>query len=660
MHRCALSAILLVVCSTSAHAAAEPVPLPPIEAFIDLPQAEQVQLSPDGRYLGMIVPGDERSQFAVLDRATLKPLRRVEQGRNQHIFRYQWVSERRVVLSMGVRMAGTEMIGWTGELWSLDVETGNSRYLYGMRGHTAGDHVAADYGIAWLIGRQLDAEGRILVAIQGRRITGEKLKPQFARLHVENGSVRALGKAPVTWFRDALTDATGQLRLVTGTEDDRKLKTWQRADDSAEWQLLNDGSVTGAFITPLAFLPGDTAFYASIDDGKGPAGLWKVELGSGKRTRLLTPQRASIGEALFGADVRRAFAVRTQDGQGGVALLAPKSPEAVLTRHLLQQFPGELVAPTSFSRDGRFATVLLESDRQPGETFLHDRESGALQQLIRSRPLLDPASLSPMQVIQFKARDGLPLDALLTVPREQAAQTPGALVVLPHGGPYGVVDRWGFDAEAQLLASRGYAVLQVNFRGSGGYGERFQQAGIGEWGARMQDDLADATRWAIDQRIAEPRRICIYGGSYGGYAALMGAVRTPTLYRCAIGYAGVYDLALMRKKGDIRTTALGRDYLDEVLDKDPDWLQARSPAQRAEAIEAAVLLIHGGNDRRVPPAHAERMRAALVAAGNEPDWLFKPREGHGFRKRENRIEMYTRVLAFLDRQIGAQAAPPTP
>jgi dipeptidyl aminopeptidase/acylaminoacyl peptidase len=185
------------------------------------------------------------------------------------------------------------------------------------------------------------------------------------------------------------------------------------------------------------------------------------------------------------------------------------------------------------------------------------------------------------------------------------------MVVMPHGGPHGIRDVWEFDPEVQLLANRGYAVLQVNFRGSGGYGMDFGRAGYGEWGAKMQDDLTDATRWAIEQKIAPADRVCIYGASYGGFAALMGAAREPDLYRCAIGYAGVYDLELMRQAGDIPDSRGGRVYLDLVLGTDAAKLRAQSPVNNAQNIKTPVLLIHGKVDGRADYEHAKRMRAAL-------------------------------------------------
>ncbi len=226
-----------------------------------------------------------------------------------------------------------------------------------------------------------------------------------------------------------------------------------------------------------------------------------------------------------------------------------------------------------------------------------------------------------------------------------------------HGGPYEIRDRWGFDPYVQAMATRGYGVLQVNFRGSGGYGDAFVKAGIREWGAKMQDDVTDATRWAIEQGLADPQRLCIFGGSYGGYAALEGSVTEPDLYKCAIGYVGVYDLPTMYAHGDIPRTRFGKNYLKMALGEDKKELLERSPAEHAEKIKANVMLVVGGADDRVPDDHAKKMRSALGAQGKEPEWLYDRSEGHGFYAEEHVAELFKRLIAFLDRNIGPNAAP---
>jgi dipeptidyl aminopeptidase/acylaminoacyl peptidase len=231
------------------------------------------------------------------------------------------------------------------------------------------------------------------------------------------------------------------------------------------------------------------------------------------------------------------------------------------------------------------------------------------------------------------------------------------LVVHPHGGPFGPFDQWGFSSEPQLLASQGYAVLQVNFRGSGGYGKEFLEAGHKQWGLSMQDDLTDATHWAIKQGIADPARICLYGASYGGYASLMGVAKEPDLYRCAAGYVGVYDLNMLWGQGDISQSLHGKDFLQEAVGK--QGLDAASPNKLAARIKVPVFLAAGGADVRAPQEHSEAMERALKAAGVPVETLYYPTEGHGFYKVEHNREYYTRLLAFLSRHIGsgAPAAP---
>jgi dipeptidyl aminopeptidase/acylaminoacyl peptidase len=233
---------------------------------------------------------------------------------------------------------------------------------------------------------------------------------------------------------------------------------------------------------------------------------------------------------------------------------------------------------------------------------------------------------------------------------------PKPMVVMAHGGPFGIYDTWGFDDEVQFLASHGYAVLQVNYRGSGGRGEEFEQAGWKGWGTTIQDDITDGVRWAIDQKLAEPNRICTFGASFGGYTALFQPILNPGMYKCAIGYVGVYDLPLMRKTdknmGQSKRTAR---FFDRTLGTDMDALAKVSPVQRVTEINVPVMLVHGGDDHTADLNQYKAMTAALKNAGKPVETFLAPGEGHGFYKSENRAELFRRMDTFLKKYIGSNA-----
>jgi acylaminoacyl-peptidase len=262
------------------------------------------------------------------------------------------------------------------------------------------------------------------------------------------------------------------------------------------------------------------------------------------------------------------------------------------------------------------------------------------------------AALFPStRAVHFKARDGMELVGYLTVPNHKPARKL-PLIVLPHGGPHGVRDGWYYDMEAAAFANAGYGVLKINYRGSGGYGKDFHYKWYRHWGLEMQDDLEDGVLWAAGAGIADIDRVCIYGASYGGYAALMGVVKTPDRYRCAIGYVGVYDLNIMHQYGDISRSKAGQKYLDEALGTDPADRAARSSTPHVDRIKAPVFLVHGMQDDRAHYRHYEEMRAALKARNHRFETLLVPRAGHGARDLASVREVNCRMIDFFDRHIG--------
>jgi dipeptidyl aminopeptidase/acylaminoacyl peptidase len=313
--------------------------------------------------------------------------------------------------------------------------------------------------------------------------------------------------------------------------------------------------------------------------------------------------------------------------------------------------------------NARHFVVESGSDQHPGEFYLFDRQSLRLQRIAAARPWIDPASQGRRSYHRVPARDGLPLPVYLTRPASAPAGQALPAVVLVHGGPYLRGHDLGWSDEAQFLASRAYQVIEVDFRGSTGYGLKHYMGGHRQWGLAMQDDLADAVAWTARQGLIDPGRVCIMGASYGGYAALMGPIRHPEVYRCAISFAGVTDIDLMYSITWSDFSEYWKKYGMPLLvgdrDADADSLAKTSPLQQVQRIKVPVLLAHGSQDRRVPIDHARKFRSAAEKAGVQVEWVGYTGEGHGFRSPANQADYWKRVEAFLARALVPPAAAET-
>jgi dipeptidyl aminopeptidase/acylaminoacyl peptidase len=298
---------------------------------------------------------------------------------------------------------------------------------------------------------------------------------------------------------------------------------------------------------------------------------------------------------------------------------------------------------------------------QPRVFMLYNSATRQLSKIGASRPQIQPAQMGKQDLVTYAARDGLNIPAWLTLPHGKDKNLP--MVVLVHGGPYVRGNQWGWRPDAQFLASRGYAVLEPEYRGSTGFGEAHFKAGWKQWGLKMQDDIADGTRWAIAQGIADGKRICIAGASYGGYATLMGLVNNPELYQCGVDWAGVTDIRLMYTghwsfQSDLPDAwkQYGMPHLVGDLEKDAEQLKATSPLEQAARITQPLLLAYGGSDMRVPLYHGKKFRDAVQKTNRQVEWVEYEEEGHGWVLQKNRYDFWTRVEKFLDRNIGAGAA----
>jgi dipeptidyl aminopeptidase/acylaminoacyl peptidase len=320
--------------------------------------------------------------------------------------------------------------------------------------------------------------------------------------------------------------------------------------------------------------------------------------------------------------------------------------------------PDKVISGAHSDKEEKRWIVSFTDDREPGLSYLYDRETGEHRLLFRPFPQLNPEHMAPMTAVHIDARDGLPLTAFLTLPvGVEATNLP--LVLKVHGGPW-CHDSWTFDREVQFFANRGYAVLQINFRGSSGYGAKHISAGVKELGGKMHDDLIDFADWAVAEGIADPSKIAIYGGSYGGYATLMAVTMTPDYFACACDYVGISNLAnFMATLPEFTKPLLGNSWFRYVGDpdnpKDLEFMLSRSAITMVDKIKTPLLITQGANDARVVQAEADNIVAALTDNGIDVEYMLCEDEGHGFQNPENIMEMFRRIESHFGKYLGARS-----
>ena len=609
-----------------------------------------IQYSPSGKYIAAVISIPEtpyENAFAIFDGETGKGIRMIHSGKKALLSGYFWVTDQRLVASLAIKQNYFDTPAATGEVFGIDVDGSHSKDLFGVR-RSDGEETYAT--ASFISDRPLD-DHQILIATNAFSRTPDGSYTDIQRLDVNVGRLHDMGRSPA---RNAslMADHASQVRVAVATTNFISASMWVRNANGEDWKLANDPEKSHVEIAPLGFNRSNDKLYVRVTHPHQPDSIELMDMATLQRQLLYQPQFASPGTLLPTADGLDYYAVVTLDGKAGLHFFDENSHEAHWTQSLQASFPGQLVTFSSFTRDGSRAVVHVRGDQNPGIYLIFDLRTMQAHPFIQANSRIHPEQLQPMEPIALKARDGLQLHGFLTLP---SGSRPFPLIVLPHGGPHGVFDTWSYNSEAQLFASRGYAVLQVNYRGSGGYGGWFQHMGYKQWGLSMQDDLTDATHWATEQGYTTPGKICIVGGSYGGYAALEGVVKEPDLYRCAIGYAGVYDLRVQVDQSDTSRSTMGANYLQEALGTDRADLLARSPLGGVDHIKADVLLIHGGEDPRVPIKNFREMTAALDHAGKHYEQLVMPNEGHGFFLPEHREAAYTKMLDFLDHEIGSQA-----
>ncbi len=619
---------------------------PAVDAFFQNPEIASPVVSPDGRHVAFLSPVKDKMSVILFDltAGTVEPIVRAFDGDITEVF---WKGDDRIVFSADPNGRESRAI------MVVQVSTKSVQFLAeNFRENRQ------DAAYARLVDRLQFDPTHILV--YGRSSPNGWHEGLFTINLLTAERNRAFGDDPETG--DWKADGDGEVRYRVRQDGDRTIHE-SRADRSSSWAPIAEyaGGIL-AENSPVryhGFSADNRTIYLTKADDEGRAALYGYD-----------PKTRQWGAPLFQSDGGGIETVRLSWDHSRLEGVdyGPDGREekwfdprlAKIAGMLRKAFPAKFdVTIVSSDRNENVFTVVVHGDLNPGEFYLLDlRGKTQLVQLGKTHPRISPDQLQPMKPIEYRARDGLLIHGFLTLPAgAEGKRVP--LIIHPHGGPYGIYDQWGYDPEVQFLASRGYAVLQPNYRGSGGYGITFLLAGRREWGGKMQDDLTDAVKWAVDQGLADPARVCIYGASYGGYAALAGAVFTPDLYRCAVNYVGVSDLSLI-SSWQHEEAEEGKAFYHNMVGDDKEILNSRSPVNFVSRIKIPTLHAYGENDPRVVIKNWKELERELKKYQKTYEYIYEGNEGHGFRNEQARINFYRHLEAFLDKYLASPTGPAEP
>jgi dipeptidyl aminopeptidase/acylaminoacyl peptidase len=617
----AMGASLALIATPAAHAQAKQIPM---RDFFKNPQEAGHQISPDGKYLSWLAPYERRLNVFV------RPIgggeaKRVTSETARDIGGYFWKGDRILYVK---DFGGDENF----HVVSVNLKGEDLKDL------TPGDKVRAQ-----IVDGLVDDDKHIIVSHNKR---DAKVFDVF-RTDVATGEEKLIAQNPgniTSW----MTDHDGKLR-VAGTTDgvNTTLLYRDKEEDSFKPILTTNFKES---VGPLLFTFDNKRLIVDSNRGRDKSAIYEFDPATAKETKLIA-ENAEVDMGNVGySRKRKVLTVATYTTWKNQRTFLDKEAEAMF-KAVEAKLPGYDIAFTSTNKAEDKYIVATFNDKSRGKRYLYDKASGKLEFLADISPWMPENELADMKPVTYKSRDGLTINGYLTLPKGVVAKNL-PVVVNPHGGPW-ARDNWGFNPEVQFLANRGYAVFQMNFRGSTGYGRQFWEASFKQWGKTMQNDVTDGVQWLIKEGIADPKRIAIYGGSYGGYTTLAGVTFTPDLYAAAVDYVGVSNLFTFM--GTI--PPYWKPYLAMLYEmvgdpeKDKDLLASASPALHADRIKAPLFIAQGAKDPRVNKAESDQMVEALKKRGVDVEYMVKDNEGHGFRNEENRFDFYEAMEKFLAKHL---------
>ena len=601
----------------------------PLEDFFRNPEMSSFQLSPDGNHISYMKPWEDgnRMMNVYVREINSEKETRITSASERSLYGYFWINNNRIAYVQD--KGGDENI----HIYAVDIDGGNNIDL------TPFDNIQAR-----ITDDLEDDPDFMLVALNQRN-------PQIHdvyRLNVNSGDIEMIAENPGN-ISGWVTDNDGKLRLAT-TSDGVNTSILYREKESDEFKPILTTNFKET-VAPLYFTFDNNELYVASNRGRDKAAIFKFDLDTAKEGELIFENDEVDVYGLMRSKKRKKITGVSYTTDKRQMHFFDEWRENIQTT-LEGKLKGVEVAISQFSKDETKAIVVTYSDRSRGTYYYYNIETDELVKLAELSPWLDENDMAEMKPIAYQSRDGLTINGYLTLPTNYKKGDKLPIVVNPHGGPW-ARDNWGFDPQVQFLANRGYGVLQMNFRGSVGYGREFWEISFKQWGKTMQDDISDGVLWLIDEEIADPDRIAIYGASYGGYATLAGLTFTPELYACGVDYVGVSNIFTL-----LETLPpyweLGRQMMYEMIgnpETEKDLLESASPLFHVDKIEAPLFVAQGANDPRVKQAEADQIVEALKSRGIDVPYMLKEDEGHGFYNEDNQFDFYREMESFLAKHL---------